>query len=236
MVVLVDFVVFVAAGLVVVAIVRRNRHVVRLRTRPYRRRPSGNATGMLCVAHEASSSSPIWQRNRHVMRLRTRPYRCCPSGNATGMSCACARGLIVVAIVRRNRHVVRLRTRPYCRCPSGNATGMSCACARGLIVVARLATQPACRALAHEALLSSPVWRRNQHVVRLRTRPYRRCPSGDATGMSCACTRGLIVVAIVQRDRHVVRLRTRPYRRRHRATLPTCCAQVHEALSSSPVW
>jgi hypothetical protein len=148
------------------------------------------------------------------------------------MLCACARGLIVVACLatqpacralahealssspdwRRNWHVVCLRTRPYCRCPSGNATGMSCACARGLIVVARLVTQQACRALAHEALSLLPVWQHNRHVMRLRTRPYPRCPSGNATGMSCACARGLIVVAIVRPDRHVVRKRTRPYR------------------------
>ncbi len=101
---------------------------------------------------------------------------------------------------RRDRHVVRLRTRPYCRCPSGDATGMSCACARGLIVVARLATRPACRALAHKALLLLPVWQRDRHVVRLRTRPYRRRLSGDATGMLCTCTRGLVTVAAVRRN------------------------------------
>ncbi len=69
-------------------------------------------------------------------------------------------------------------------------------------------------ALAHEALSLSP--------------------SCNATGMSCACAQGLIVVAIVRRDRHVVRLRTRPYRRRHRATRPACRALAHEAFSSSP--
>ncbi len=152
-------------------------------------------------------------------------------------SCACARGLIVVArlatrpaccalahkalssspVWQCDRHVVRLRTRPYCRRLSGNVTGMLCACARGLIIVARLATQPACRALAHKALSSSPVWRRNLHVVRLRTRPYRRRPSGDAAGMSCACARGLIIVA-------------------HLAMRPACRALAHKALSSSPVW
>jgi hypothetical protein len=178
---------------------RRDRHVVRLRTRPYRCCPSGDATGMSCacarglivvaclatrpaccaLAHEALSLSPVWRRDWHVVRLRTRPYCRHPSGNATGMSCACARGLIVVAIVRCNRHVVRLCTRPYFRRPSGDATGMLCACAQGLIVVARLATQPACRALAHEALSSSPVWQRDRHVVRLRTRPYHRRPSGN---------------------------------------------------------
>jgi hypothetical protein len=178
---------------------QRDRHVVHLRTRPYCCRPSGNATGMSCacargfivvtrlatqpacraLAHEALLSSPVWRRDRHVVRLRTRPYCRRPSGDATGMSCTCARGLIVVAIVRRDRHGVRLRTRPYCCRPSGNATGMSCACARGLIVVARLATRPACRALAHEALLLLPVWQRNRHVVRLRTRPYCCRPSGN---------------------------------------------------------
>ncbi len=90
--------------------------------------------------------------------------------------------------------VVRLRTRPYPR--------------------RHRAMRPACRALAHEALSSSP--------------------SCDATGMSCACARGLIVVAIVRRDQHVMRLRTRPYCCRHRATQPACRALVHEALSSSP--
>ncbi len=59
-------------------------------------------------------------------------------------------------------------------------------------------------------------------------------PSCDATGMSCACARGLIVIAIVQRDRHVIRSRMRPYCRRHRATQPACRALAHEALSSSP--
>jgi hypothetical protein len=211
---------------------QRDRHVVRLRTRPYRRRHRATRPACCALAHEALLSSPLC--------------------NATGMSCACARGLIVVAIVQRDRHVVRLRTRPYRRChrvtrpacralahkallllPSCDATGMLCACARGLIVVA--------------------IVQRDRNVVRLRTRPYRRrhratrpaccalahealslSPSCDATGMSCACAQGLIVVAIVRRDRHVVRLRTRPYRRRHRATRPACRALAHQALSLSP--
>ena len=78
------------------------------------------------------------------------------------------------------------------------------------------ATQPACRALAYEALSSSPL-----------------C---NATGMSYACVRGLIIVAIMRHDRHVVRSRTRPYRCRHRATRPACRTLAYKALSSSPVW
>ena len=149
MVVLVDFVVFVTAGLVVIAIVRRNRHVVHLRMRPYHRRHRATQPACCALAHEALSLSPVWRRDRHVVHLHTRPYR---------------------------------------RRLSGNATGMSCACARGLIIVARLATRPACCALAHEALLPSPIWRCDRHVVRLRTRPYCRRPSGNATGMLCAWT------------------------------------------------
>ncbi len=150
-----------ARGLIVIAIVRRDRHVVRLRTRPYRCCHHATQPACRALAHEALSLLP--------------------SCDATGMSCACARGLIVVA---------RLAMRPACRAlaqealllsPSCDATGMSCACAQGLIVVARLAMQRACRALAHEALSSSPVWRRNRHVVRLRTRPYRRRPSGNVS-------------------------------------------------------
>ncbi len=147
-------------GLIVVTIVRRDRHVVRLRTRPYRRCHCATRLARRTLASEALSSSPscnatgmsyarvrglivvaIVRCNRHVVRLRRRPYRRRPSGNATGMSCACARGLIAVAIVRCNRHVVRLRTRPYRR--------------RHRVM------QPACRALAHEALSSSPVWQRD---------------------------------------------------------------------------
>ncbi len=173
--VLVDFVVFVAAGLVVVAIEQRDRHVVRLRTRPY------------CCCHHATQPA--------CRALAHEALSLLPSCDATGMSCACARGLIIVAIVRHNRHVVRLRTRPYRR--------------------RHRATRPACRALAHEALSTSP--------------------SCDATGMSCACARGLIVVTIVRRDRHVVCLCTRPYRCCHRATRPACRALAHEALSSLPV-
>ncbi len=54
--VLVDFVVFVAAVVVVVAIVQRNRHVVRLRTRPYRCRRCATQPACCALAHEASSS------------------------------------------------------------------------------------------------------------------------------------------------------------------------------------
>ena len=194
-----------------------------MRTRPYRHRLSGDAT---CVA--------IVRRDQHVVRLRTRPYRRRPSGDATGMSCACARGLIVVAIVQRDRHVVHLRTRPYHRRPSGDATGMSCACAQGLIVVARLATQPACRALAHKALSLLPVWRRNRHVVRLRTRPYCCRPSGNVTGMSCACARGLIAVAAMQRDVLSCACAQGLIVVARLATQPACRALAHEALSSSP--
>jgi hypothetical protein len=75
MVVLVDFVVFVAAILVVVAIVRHNRHVVPLRMRPYCCRHRATRPACRALAHEALSSSPVWRRNRHVVRLRTRPYR-----------------------------------------------------------------------------------------------------------------------------------------------------------------
>ncbi len=92
-----------ARGLIVVAIVQRDRHVVRLRTRPYCCCPSGDATGMSCACARGLIVVAIVRRDRHVVRLRTRPYCCRPSGNATGMSCACARGLIIVTIMQRNR-------------------------------------------------------------------------------------------------------------------------------------
>jgi hypothetical protein len=63
MVVLVDFVVFVAAVLVVVAIVRHNWHVVRLRTRPYHCHNRATRPACRAQAHEALSLSPVWQRN-----------------------------------------------------------------------------------------------------------------------------------------------------------------------------
>ena len=87
-------------GLIVVAIVRRDRHVVHLRTRPYRRCHRATRPACRTLAYEALSSSQ--------------------SCDATGMSYTGVGGLIVVAIVRRNRHVVRSRTRPYRRRPSGN--------------------------------------------------------------------------------------------------------------------
>ena len=118
--------------------------------------PLCDATGMSCACAQGLIIIAIMQRNRHVVRLRTR---------------ACARGLIAVAIVRLDQHVMRLRTRPYRR--------------------RHCVTQPECRALAHGALL-----------------PLLLC---NATSMSCACTRGLIVVAVVRRDWHVMHLRTRPY-------------------------
>jgi hypothetical protein len=149
-------------------------------------------------------------------------------------SCACARWLkSLVRLCTMAEKPGVLAHKALLLLPSCNATGMSCACAQGLIVVAivrcdrhvvRLRTRPyrchhrvtrlACRALAHKALSSSP--------------------SCNATGMSCTCTRGLIVVAIVRRDRHVVCLRTRPYRCCHRVTRPACRALAHEALSLSP--
>ncbi len=45
-------------------------------------------------------------------------------------------------------------------------------------------------------------------------------PSCNATGMSCTCARGLIVVAIVRRNRYVVCSRTRPRRLTCRSSLP----------------
>jgi hypothetical protein len=105
-----------ARGLVVVAIVRHNRHVVRLRTRPYCCCHCAMRPACCALAHEALSSSLVWQRNRHVVRLRTRPCHCChcatqpacralahkaislsPSCLPTGMLCASTQGLIVVA-------------------------------------------------------------------------------------------------------------------------------------------
>jgi hypothetical protein len=63
MVVLVDFVVFVAAVLVVVAIVRHNWHVVCLRTRPYCCRHRATRPACCAQAHEALSSLPVWRRD-----------------------------------------------------------------------------------------------------------------------------------------------------------------------------
>ena len=60
-------------------------------------------------------------------------------------------------------------------------------------------------------------------------------PSCNATGMSCACAQGLIVVAVVRHNRHVVRLCTRPCRHCHRATQPACCALAHKAISLLPL-
>ena len=64
-----------------------------------------------------------------------------PSCDPAGMPCTCAQGHIVVAIVQRDRHVMCKRTRPYC--------------------CRHHATQPACRAQAHEALSLLPVWQRD---------------------------------------------------------------------------
>ena len=117
MVVLVDFVVFVAADVVAVAIMQPA--CCALATRPCRR--CHRVTQLACRVLLYKAISPL------------------PSCDATSLSCACAQGHIVVPIVRRDQHVVRKCTRPYC-CP-------------------HCVTQPACRAPAHKALLSSPVWR-----------------------------------------------------------------------------
>ena len=118
MVVLVDFVVFVSADVVTVAIMQRNRHVLRLRTRPCCRRHRVTQPACRVLAHKAISLLPLC--------------------DMTGMPCACAQGHIVITIVQHDQHVVRKCTRLYCHY--------------------HCATQPACRALAHEALSSSPVW------------------------------------------------------------------------------
>ncbi len=90
---------------------------------------------------------------------------------------------LVVASMYDAYDIVRLHT-IYRRRQSGNATGMSYACVRGLIVVARRATRPACRALAYEALLPSPL--RDvmcQQLVRMRTRG-----GGDAPKAELGCS------------------------------------------------
>ena len=94
MVVLVDLFVFVPAVMAAIAIVQRNRHVLRLRTRPCGRHHRATQLACHALVHEAISLLP--------------------SCDATGMS------RIVVAIVQHDRHVVRLRTKPYCCHPSGH--------------------------------------------------------------------------------------------------------------------
>jgi hypothetical protein len=47
----------------VVTIVRRDRHVVRLRTRPYRRRHRVTRLACCAQAHKALSLSPVWRRD-----------------------------------------------------------------------------------------------------------------------------------------------------------------------------
>ena len=79
MVVLVDFIVFVAAVVVVTAIRQHNRHGVRLHMMPYHHCHCVTQPACCALAHEALSLSP--------------------SCNATGMLCACTQGDVVDAIV-----------------------------------------------------------------------------------------------------------------------------------------
>jgi hypothetical protein len=187
-----------ARGLIVVAHLATRPACRALAHKALSLSPSCDATGMSCACAQGLIVVACLATRPACRALAHEALLSLPSCNTTGMLCACARGLIVVAIVRRNRHVVHFRTRPYRGChratrpacralahealsslPSCDVTGMSCTCAQGLIVVARLATRPACCALAHEALSSLPVWRCDRHVVRLRTRPYCRRPSGN---------------------------------------------------------
>jgi hypothetical protein len=106
-----------ARGLIVVAIVQRNRHVVHFRTRPYCRCHCATRPACRALAHDALSLSPVWQRDVRgfivnfvdfvaVIVVVVAVARC-----NMKMPCACARGLVVDVCCRHRRSCCRRRRR-----------------------------------------------------------------------------------------------------------------------------